>query len=182
MTLPTPEQFAATQKAGFDALFGLTNKAFEGAVQLADLNLQAARAAFAEGQEHVQASLSAKDPQAFLALQAGAAQPAAEKAIAWGRSVYDIVSGTHAQLSQAVESHFAQQQRAVQSLVENALKNAPAGSESVVAAFQSAFSAASTAYETANNAAKQVVEITERNVQAATNGAAKAARAAKQAA
>ncbi len=30
MTLLTPEQIAAAQKANFDPLFGLTNKAFEG--------------------------------------------------------------------------------------------------------------------------------------------------------
>ena len=40
MTLLTPEQFAAANKAQFDTLFGLTNKAFEGMEKLLELNLQ----------------------------------------------------------------------------------------------------------------------------------------------
>jgi phasin family protein len=182
MTLPTPEQFAASQKAGFEALFGLTNKAFEGAIKLAELNIQTARETFAQGQENVQAALAAKDPQGFFALQAGFAQPVAEKAIAYGRSVYEIVSAAQSEITRAAEAQFAQQQEAVQSLVENAAKNAPAGSESVVAAFKSAFNTANTAYETVNKAAKQAVELAESNIEAATKVATKAAttRAAKQ--
>jgi phasin family protein len=185
MTLPTPEQFAAGQKAGFDALFGLTNKAFEGAIKLAELNLKTAREAFAQGQEHAEAALGAKDPQGFFALQAGFAQPAAEKALAYGRSVYDIVSAAQSEFTRAAEAHFAQQQEAVQTFVDNAAKNAPAGSETAVAALKSAINAANTAYETVNKAAKQAVDIAESNIQAATKAASKATaqatRAAKQA-
>jgi phasin family protein len=184
MNLPTPEQFAATQKANFEALFGLTSKAFEGAIKIAELNVETARTAFAEGQERAQAALSAKDPQGFFALQAGFAQPAAEKAIAYGRSVYEIVSATQSEFTRAVEAQIEQQQRAVQSFVENAAKNAPAGSETAVAAFKSALTAASTAYETVNKAAKQAVEVAESNFEAATKAATKATaqatRAAKQ--
>lgn len=186
MTLPTPEQFAATQKASLEALFGLTSKAFEGAIKLAELNIQTARANFAEGQEQAQAALSAKDPQGLFALQAGYAQPAAEKALAYGRTVYDIISATQSEFTRAAEAHFEQQQRAVQSLVEAAAKNAPAGSESAVAAIKSVFNATNTAYETVNKAAKQAVELAESNFQAAskvaTKVSAQAGRAAKQAA
>ncbi|MFC5431742.1 phasin family protein [Paraburkholderia denitrificans] len=180
MTLPTPEQFAATQKANLEVFFGLSNKAFEGAAKLAELNLQTARAAFAQSQEHAHAALSAKDPQGFFALQAGFAQPAVEKALEYGRAVYDIVSATQSEITRAAEAQLAQQQRAVQALVEDAAKNAPAGSESAVAAIKSAFNAASTAYETVNKATKEAVEIAESNFQAATKAVSKASRAAKQ--
>lgn len=181
MTLPTPEQFAASQKASLETLFGLTNKAFDSAVKLAELNLQTARDAFAQGQEQAQAAFSAKDPQGFFAVQANLAQPAAEKALAYGRSVYDIVSAAQSEFTRAAESHLAEQQRAVQSLVESAAKNAPAGSESAVAAIKTAFNAANSAYESVNKAAKQAVELAESNFQAATKVAAKAsARATKQ--
>jgi len=186
MNLPTPEQFSATQKASLEAFIGLTNKAFDGALKLAELNLQTARTAFSEGQERAQAALSAKDPQSFFALQAGFAQPAAEKAIEYGRSVYDIVSATQSEFTRAAQAQFEEQQRAVHSFVDNAAKNAPAGSETAVAAIKSALNAASTAYETVNKAAKQAVEMAEGNfqatAQAATKAAAQAARAAKQSA
>lgn len=184
MTLPTPEQFAATQKAGLEALFGLTNKAFEGAVKLAELNIETARAAIAEGQEHAQRALSAKDPQGFFAVQAGFAQPAADKAIAYGRNVYAIVSAAQTEFAQAAQSQFEQQQQAVQSFIDNAAKNAPAGSETAVAAFKSAITAAQGAYESVNKAAKQAAEMAETNFEAVTKAASKAAaqatRTAKQ--
>jgi phasin family protein len=186
MTLPTPEQFAATQKAGLETLFGLSTKAFEGAVKLAELNIATARTALAEGQEHAQRTLSAKDPQGFFAVQAGFAQPAAEKALAYGRSVYDIVSAAQSEFTQAAQSQFEQQQRSVQSFIDNAAKNAPAGSEGAVAALKSAFTAAQGAYESVNKAAKQATEIAESNFEAVTKAASKAAaqatRGAKQAA
>ena len=40
MTMLTPEQFPAANKAQFDTLFGLTNKAFEGFQKVLALNLQ----------------------------------------------------------------------------------------------------------------------------------------------
>ncbi|MBN3811279.1 TIGR01841 family phasin [Paraburkholderia sp. Ac-20347] len=186
MSLPTPEQFAATQKASLEALFGLTTKAFEGAVKLAELNIETARAAIAEGQEHAQRSLSSKDPQGFFALQAGFAQPAAEKALAYGRNVYAIVSAAQSEFTQAAQSQIEQQQHAVQTFVDNAAKNAPAGSETAVAAFKSAITAAQGAYDSVNKAAKQAAEMAETNFDAVTKAASKAAaqatRAAKQAA
>ncbi|RQH09022.1 phasin family protein [Paraburkholderia dinghuensis] len=174
MTLPTPEQFAATQKANLEAFFGLTNTAVDGAIKLAELNLQTARSSVAEGQEHAQAVLSAKDPQVVLALQASFAQSAAEKAVAYGRSIYDVLSAAQAEFTLAAQAQFEQQKHAAQSFVDNAVKNAPAGSESAVAAFKSAFNAAGSAYETVNKAAKQAVEIAESNFQNAAHAASKA--------
>jgi phasin family protein len=187
MTLPTPEQFAASQKAGLEALFGLTSKAFEGAIKLAELNIETARAAFAESQEQAQRAFSAKDPQGFFAVQAGFAQPAAEKALAYGRNVYGIVSATSAEFASAAQSQFEAQQHAIESFVDNAAKNAPAGSEAAVAAVKSALNAASNAYASVNKASKQAVEFAESNFDAAGKAATKAvaqasARATKQAA
>src|SRR6185437_12818889 len=48
MTLLTPEQFAAAQKANFETLFGLTTKAFEGVEKLVELNLQVVKSTLAE--------------------------------------------------------------------------------------------------------------------------------------
>jgi hypothetical protein len=40
MTMLTPEQFPAANKAQFDTLFSLTNKVFEGFRKMLALNLQ----------------------------------------------------------------------------------------------------------------------------------------------
>ena len=175
MTLFTPEQFAAANKAQFDTLFGLTNKAFEGFEKLIALNLQVVKSTLAEGQENVQRALSVKDAQELLALQASLAHPVAEKALSYGRHLYEITSSTQAEFARVAEAQYEEQNRKVQTLVENVAKNAPAGSETAVAVMKSAITAANTTYETIHKASKQAVEIAESNFNAAATAATKAA-------
>jgi phasin family protein len=175
MTLLTPEQIAAANKAQFDTLFGLTNKAFEGMEKLLELNLQVVKSTLAESQENAQRVLSVKDAQELLALQANLAQPVAEKALSYGRHLYEIASSTQAEFARVAEAQFEDQNRKVQTLVENVAKNAPAGSETAVAVMKSAITAANTTYETIHKASKQAVEIAESNFNAAATAATKAA-------
>jgi phasin family protein len=174
----TPEQFAAAQKANIEAFFGLSAKAFEGVEKLVALNLQVARASLAEVAESTQAALSIKDPQAFMALQAGLLQPGAEKAVAYGRHVADIFAGTQAELSRVAEATVAEGQKKVLSLVDSAAKNAPAGSENVVAFVKTAITTANNAYESVSKAAKQAADVAEANFQSMTSTAVKATQQA----
>jgi len=175
MTLLTPEQITATSKAQFDTLFGLTNKAFEGMEKLLELNLQVVKSTLAESQENTQRALSVKDAQEFVALQASFAQPVAEKALSYGRHLYEIASATQAEFARVAEAQYEEQNRKVQTLVDNVAKNAPAGSETAVAVMKSAITAANTTYETVHKATKQAVEIAESNFNAAASAASKAA-------
>jgi phasin family protein len=94
----TAEQLVAAQKANLETLFELTNKAFEGVEKLVELNLQVAKASLTEVQATATAGLAVKDAQELLALQAGLLQPAAEKAAAYGRHLYDIAASTNAEV------------------------------------------------------------------------------------
>jgi phasin family protein len=175
MTLLTPEQFAAAQKANLETLFGLTTKAFEGVEKLVELNLQVVKSTIAEGQENAQRALSVKDAQELLALQASLTQPVAEKVLSYGRHLYEIASATQAEFARVAEAQYEEQNRKVQALVDNVAKNAPAGSETAVAVIKSAITAANTTYETVHKATKQAVEIAESNFNAAATAASKAA-------
>ena len=170
----TPDQMMAAQKANLETLFGLTNKAFEGVEKLVELNLQVAKASLTEAAETTQAVMSVKDAQELLALQASLLQPAAEKAAAYSRHLYDIVAGTNAEVTKVAEATVADTQKKVLSLVDNAVKNAPAGTENAVAMVKSAITAANNAYESAHKAAKQAAEVAEANFQAVTTTAVKA--------
>jgi phasin family protein len=174
----TNEQFLAAQKANLETLFGLTAKAFEGVEKLVELNLQVAKTSLAEVAESTQAALSVKDAQEFMSLQAGMLQPAAEKAAAYSRHLYDIVAGTGAEVTKAAEATLADSQKKVLAMVDTAVKNAPAGSESAVALVKSAVAAANNAYESVQKAAKQASETAEANFTAMTNTAVKAAGSA----
>ncbi|MEA3118894.1 MAG: hypothetical protein QOI13_2164 [Paraburkholderia sp.] len=178
MTILTPEQLAAAQKANLEALFGLTNKAFEGIEKLVELNLQVVKSTLAESQENAQRALSVKDAQELLAMQANVTQPMAEKMLSYGRHLYEIASATQAEFARVAEAQYEEQNRKVQAFVENIGKNAPAGSETAVAVMKSAISAANTTYETVHKATKQAVEIAESNFNAAATAATKAAQQA----
>lgn len=177
----TAEQVFAAQKANFDTLFGLTNKAFEGIEKLVELNLQVAKTAINEAAETTQAALSVKDAQELLNLQATLLQPSAEKAASYSRHLYDIATTTNAEVVKVAEAQVADAQKKFAAVVDNAAKNAPAGTENAVALVKSAVAAASNAFESVQKAAKQAAEVAEANFQAATNSAVKASQTATRA-
>lgn len=177
----TTEQVLAAHKANLETLFGLTAKAFEGMEQLVALNLQVAKAGMTEAADVARASLSAKDAQELLALQAGLLQPAAEKAAAYSRHLYDIASGTGAEVGRIAEGKLAEAQKGFMAVVDSAVKNAPAGSENAVALVKSAVAAANNALEGVTKAAKQAQDVAEANFQALNSTAVKATQAAAKA-
>lgn len=179
MSLNT-DQIVATQKANVEALFGLTAKAFEGIEKLVDLNLATSRAALSEAANHTQAVLSVKDAQELLALQAGFLQPLAEKAASYNRNVYDIASGAGTEITKTFESKAAEAQKGLSTLVETAMKNAPAGSEGAVAAMKNAVSTATNAFESVQKAVKQATDAAGANFNAVAASAADAAKTATQ--
>jgi phasin family protein len=170
----TPAQFATSNKTNVEAMLTLANTAFASAERLAALNLNTARALLEDSVSNAKALLGVKDIQGFVALQTTLAQPAAEKAVAYSRSIYEIATQTQEEVSKIVESQFAEANKNVTAALDLATKNAPAGSDVAVAAVKSAIAAANSAYDNMTKAVKQVAEITEANVTAATNATVKA--------
>ena len=174
----TPDQFAAANKANLETLFGLTSMAFEGVEKLVELNLQVAKATLAESAENTKAVLGVKDAQELLALQASLLQPSAEKAAAYSRHLYDIAQSTSSEFTRSAEAQMSEIQKSFASVVDGALKNAPAGSESAAALVKSAISAANNAYESVHKAGKQAADMAEANFTSLTNTAMKASQTA----
>jgi len=115
-----------------------------------------------------------RDPQELFSLQSSLAQPGLEKAVAYSRSVYEISAQSKEEISKLLEAQFSDFQKQVVGLLEKATKNAPAGSDVAVNAVKSAIAAATSAFDSMNKAAKQVADIAETNVAAATNATVKA--------
>jgi phasin family protein len=171
-----PEQVLASQKSSVETLFGLTGKAFEGVEKLIELNVTATKAALAEVAGTTQAMMSVKDAQELLALQAALFQPLAEKTAAYSRHLYDIASGTGAEFGKTFEEQAADAQRKFLAVVDNAAKNAPAGSETAVAVLKSAVAAGTNALETVQKAVKQASDVAEANFNAVASQAVNAAK------
>jgi len=176
--MSTAEQLLATQKATLATLFDLGQKAFEGVEKVMELNLQVAKTSMEEASEHAKALLSVKDAQELIALHAAMLQPSAEKAAAYGRHLYDIASSTSAEVSKMAESQVSEAQKKFVSVVDNAVKNAPAGTENAVVLVKSAVAAANNAFDSLQKASKQAADVAEANFTAMTNTAVKASQAA----
>ena len=172
----TVEQVMGAHKANIETLFGLTGKAFEGMEKLIELNMQVARTAMDEAAANAKAALSVKDAQELMVLQTSLLQPAAEKAAAYSRYVYEIAASTGAEVTRVAEATSADAQAKFMAVVDSAVKNAPAGTENAVALVKSAVAAANNAFENVQKAAKQAAEVADTNFQAMSSTAVRATK------
>jgi phasin family protein len=175
MNTTTPEQFAAAYQSNLDTMFVLAHATFAGVEKVMELNLNALKANLQDGAGKTRELLAVKDPQELVSFHSAQIQPAAEKAVAYSRHLYDIASTTQAEFNRLAEAQMADANKKLVSLIDTAAKNAPAGSETAVAMMKSAIAAANSAYGSLSKATKQAVEIAEANVAAATNAAVKTA-------
>ncbi|HEY9278469.1 MAG TPA: TIGR01841 family phasin [Eoetvoesiella sp.] len=177
-----PQEVLANQKASLDKFLAVQGTFFGGFEKLIDLNLKVWKATLDEVAQKSQEAIEVKDAQEALAFTSGLVQPGAEKALAYSKHVYDIVSGVQADLSKLTEEQIAQGQQQVSEAIDQFSKNAPTGSESAVALMKSSLATATSAYESVSKAAKQATEAAESNISAATNATFKAASEAAEAA
>ena len=173
-----PEQLIALNKANLEAAARFAGVALQGAERLVDLQLKAAKEAFADGIENAKALASVKDPRELASFRESFTQPRLDKATALARSFYDVAAATQAEFGKLVEAQVAEFNRQVVAILDGIVKNAPAGSDLGIAAMKSAIAAANTAYDSLSKAAKQMTEATQSNLQAvakqSTDGARKA--------
>lgn len=167
-----PEQFSTATKANLEAqlalLTDLTSKTFESVEKIVDLNLNAYKSSLEESTAAAKQLLAAKDPQEFFSLSASHAQPNAEKALAYGRHLVSIATAAQAEYTKAAETQIAENSRKVVDLIDEVTKNAPAGSETIVAFVKSAIGNASAGYEQFTKTTKQAVDALETNLNTAT--------------
>jgi phasin family protein len=162
------EQLAASNKAAVDSLLAVANTALATAERVAALNLGAARTALEDSASATKAVMSVKNPNDAVALQSSMVKPAVEKAVDYSRSLYEISSESQQQLAKMLETQFVDFQKQVATMVEQASKMAPAGSETIVSAMQNAVNQANAAFGNMTAMAKQITDVAQANMAAAT--------------
>ena len=179
----TPEQIIAMNKANLEVAMRFAGVAIEGAERLMDLQLKAAKTAFADSFEGAKALAAVKDFQQLAALKDNLAQPSLEKATAYAKSLYDVATETQAEFGKLVEVQVAVFNKELVSGLDKMVKTAPAGSEVGVAAVKSAIAAVNSAYDNLSKVAKQFAQATQSNLEAAaTQATTTVKKAGKQAA
>ena len=171
-----PEQFMALNKANLEATVRFAGIALEGAERMLEVQLKAAKSAFADGVQQAKAFTEIKDVQELAQLKNTLAQPAIEKATSYVKSVYDVATATQSEINKLVEEQVAEFNKQVVTSLDKVVKSAPAGSEVAVAAIKSAITAVNSAYDNLSKSAKQFTEMTQANVEAATSQAVHATK------
>ncbi len=178
MNLWSPEQVAAAQRANMDASFALANKAFESFQKLVELNLSSIRSGIAETGEVALNAFVGKSPYEWGTLQGSVTERVAPRLQSYYSQLHTIVSNSQLELGNVAGEQFVEQQRKLQSLIDDAAQRAPAAAESAITALKSAITATGTWYETARKAAQQAIHVAESNAEAVSTAVSKTTKRA----
>lgn len=164
----TTENLSAIGKAQIEAALRFAEVASQGIERIAELNMKVAKAAFADGVKNAKALSELKDVAEISTWATSTTQPGIEKASAYAKTLYDTATATGTELGSLIEEQVGEMNKQVVAAIDTALKSAPAGSESAVAATKSVIGIATSVYENISKANKQLAAMTEANVAAAT--------------
>jgi len=175
----TPEQLVAFNKANLEIAMKFAGVALQGAERILDLQLKAAKTAFADSVENAKTIAAVKDLQQLAALKDSMAQPTIERATAYAKSVYDVSTATQVEFGKLVEEQVSEFNKQVVTALDKMVKTAPAGSEVGIAALKSGIAAVNSAYDNVSKVAKQFTEATQSNFEAVVKQTGNGARKTK---
>ena len=170
------DQFSTLQLQSLKSLQAYALASLNGVEKLAELNLQAAKSSVEEGVSNSVALFQSRDPKALANTVSVQAKPATDKLGAYAKHVYQIANETAAELSRIAEKQRSEANQQMFATIDEISKGAPAGTEGIATFYKSALSAANSAFDQVSLANKQVVELTEANVDRATDAAQQAAK------
>ncbi|HVL76720.1 MAG TPA: phasin family protein [Noviherbaspirillum sp.] len=170
---PSQQQIAAAARAQFDTQVALyrefSQTALDSMEKLTRLNIAAVRASMEENSALARQMLTARDMQQAVSVMRTQTGPSIGKAIAYGNHVVNIASDAQADLTRATEVQLAEAARRAGELVDEAARNAPPGTENLMALVKVAIGSATAGYEEVNRSTRRAVQTLESNVNAAVN-------------
>ncbi len=170
------EQLAQSQKASAQVLLTLARTAFHGLEQLSALNLAASRELFNTGTTGTQQLLGVRDPQQLKDVAASLARPNVDKLMEYSRSLYDLSANLQREVTSVLEEQYSNIRHNAAGLIEKTGATPIAG-DVFGAAVKQLLNASNTAFENMSQMAKQVTDIVDTNVKAASNATAQATAA-----
>lgn len=102
----------------------VSQKFFDTAQKVNELNIQAARSILEDSLSSTQLVMCAKDPYEALSIAASQAQPAAERMRAYQQHLSDIASRTQADLARTAESHVPETSRTAAAMADDVERRA----------------------------------------------------------
>jgi phasin family protein len=173
------DQFTAANEAAIDQFSYFAKLSIANLEKFAELGLGAARESITQATRHAQSLAGARDVQEMIALNSAAVEPALKRAYSYSRTAYETAAASSDEVKKVLEQNTAQLNKAAIAALEEALKYAPAGSESVVGNIKTAIAAAQSAYDNLAAINKQIVDTVEQNVATAQATATRTAKSTK---
>jgi phasin family protein len=184
--LPIQDQIAAANRTvlenQFSAFFSLTNATMDSWGKLFDLNVNTAKTSLEESTVIYKQLLEAKNPQEAFSFMSALLHPTAEKMFSYSRHVANIANTAQTEIAKVAESQISDANLRVSSLMQEAAKSAPPGTENVMEAMKTVIENANAGYQQINRSAKQVADVSGANLNAAAEQFAQASEKASGAA
>jgi phasin family protein len=171
------DQLAAAQKANAEVMMTLMRTAFEGMEKLAALNMAASREFFNTSVASTQQLLAAKDAQDLAKINTTVAQPNMQKLMDYSRNVYDLVTQLQHEVTSVMDSQYNAVTKNASAAIAKTSAQAPVGGDVFAAAMKSMLDATNQAFGNMQNMAKQMTEIADANIHAASTATSKAVSA-----
>ena len=172
------DQFAAANEAAIDQFAHFAKLSLGNIEKFTELGLGAARESITQATRHAQTLAGAHDVNEVVAINSAAVEPALKRAYAYSRTAYETAAASNDEVKRVLEQNTAQLNKAAIAALEEALKYAPAGSETVVGNLKTAIAAAQSAYDNLAAINKQIYDTVEKNVATVQSAAKRTAKRA----
>ena len=159
------DQFSAANEAAINQFTYFAQLSLANVERFTELGLGAARESVAQAAAHAQSLAGARDVHEVIALNSAALEPAMKRAYSYSRTVYETAADTNNEVKRVFEKQSVEFNKAAVAALEEAFRNAPAGSESVVENVKSAIAAAQSAYQNLASINKQIYDSVEKTVE-----------------
>jgi len=140
--IATAEKFADAGKLSLDTMTSVLDVAFDSSARLMALHLDTSRSLLQDGASHAAAVLDAKNTMDLFQHEAALGQSVIDSATACVRGAYEIVTQGQHTILQLMEPRIAEFNREITTVLDNAAKSLPAGSDLAFAAVMSALQVA----------------------------------------
>jgi len=171
------EQLTAAQKASAEVMTSLMRTAFEGMQKMAELNMAATRDFFNTSVANANTLMSVKDVNDMSKVNQNLAKPNFDKVMGYSRNVYELMAEMQKEVASIMESQYGQFAKNASTAIDKTKTAAPGG-DVFAAAMKSMLDATNSAYNNMTSMAKQLSDIAESNIQAASTATSKAVGAA----
>jgi phasin family protein len=158
------DQFSAANQAAIEQFSHFAKLSLGNIEKFTELGLGAARESLTQATRHAQSLAGAHDVNEVVALNSAAVEPALKRAYAYSRTAYETAAASNDEVKRVLEQNTAQLNKAAIAALEEALKYAPAGSDTVVSNLKTAIAAAQSAYDNLATINKQIYDSVEKHV------------------